>query len=422
MVLFKRKSILLIMALMIPCFLWACGKEDKISSESLVEDTEEIISTEEAKGDGEEAEQWVKGYDLPVNQREREEAENDCRKMMELISDIYRDADKGTASNVVLKDETILEMQKKVMKTGCPVAASVVYSNLGNYESVDDFLEECMDGKSGSVVVYKIHNDGGIGRMKFVFDGTDMYVVSTTGVWNDNNKPGILYISHTRVKEWKYTDKGGFCYELCVPEYPEVTEMVDGSCLIRVKPMTEEQREMSERCVLGLGYQGNNLLCSNWDIDHMEALDYNGMYEYLYAMKYQEKFNSEDYPNGIPKEEFEKLIMEYLPVTAEQIQKYAVFDEKNRTYVWVRLGCSNYAPTFFGTSLPEVTDIKENEDGTVTLTVDAVCDMVICDDAVITHELTVRFAEDGSFRYLGNEILDNGIKDIPDYQYRIGNK
>lgn len=45
--------------------------------------------------------------------------------------------------------------------------------------------------------------------------------------------------------------------------------------------------------------------------------------------------------------------------------------------------------------------------------------MVICDDAVITHELTVRFAEDGSFQYLGNEILNDGIMHIPDYQYRI---
>ena len=43
--------------------------------------------------------------------------------------------------------------------------------------------------------------------------------------------------------------------------------------------MTKEQREMSEKCVQGLGYQGNNLLCSNWDADHMEKLDYNGMYE-----------------------------------------------------------------------------------------------------------------------------------------------
>lgn len=28
----------------------------------------------------------------------------------------------------------------------------------------------------------------------------------------------------------------------------------------------------------------------------MSELDYNGMFEYLYGMKYGEKFNSEDYP------------------------------------------------------------------------------------------------------------------------------
>ena len=416
----KKMNILLITAFLIGCCVCACVKEDSITSETLEEDTEEVSSTEKTKSAEEEAtEQWEKGYDLPVDEQEAVEAENDCIEMMELISDIYGDADKGAASNVVLEDETIFKMQKKIMETGCPVATLVLYSNMGNYENVDNFLNECMDGKSGAVVIYEICDDGGVGRMKFIFDGTDMYIVSTRGVWNDNNTPGTSYITYTRIKEWKYTDKGWFCYELCVPEYPEVTEMVDGSCLIRVKPMTEEQREMSEKCVRGLGYQGNNLLCSNWDTEHMEELDYNGMYEYLYAMKYQEKFNSENYPNGIPKEEFENLIMEYLPVTAEQIREYAVFDEENQTYYWVRLGCFNYAPTFFGTSLPEVVDIKENEDGTVTLTVEAVCDKVICDDAVITHELTVKFAEDGSFQYLGNEILNDGIMQIPDYQYRI---
>ncbi|WP_242986211.1 DUF6070 family protein [Roseburia sp. AF42-8] len=419
-VLFKKKSILLIMVFLIGCFVCACGKEKSVVGETLVEDTEEVSSTEETKSAEEEAaEQWEKGYGLPVDEQEEKEAANDCKKMMELIFDIYKDADKGTASNVVLNDETVLEMQKRLMETGCPVSTLVTYSNMENYESVDRFLEECTDGKSGSVVIYEIHGDGGIGRMKFIFDGTEMYVVSAGGIWNDNNKPGMSYISYTRIKEWKYTEKGWFGYELCVPEPPEVSEIVDGSCLIRVKPMTEEQREMSERCVQGLGYQGQNLLCSNWNAENMSELDYNGMFEYLYGMKYGEKFNSEDYPNGIPKEEFESLIMEYLPITAEQIREYAAFDEENQTYLWARLGCFNYAPTFFGTSLPEVVDIKENEDGTVTLTVEAVCDMVICDDAVITHELTVRFAEDGSFQYLGNEILNDGIMDIPDYQYRI---
>ena len=63
--------------------------------------------------------------------------------------------------------------------------------------------------------------------------------------------------------------------------------------------------------------------------------------------------------------------------------------------------------------------IKENKDNTVTLMIEAVCDMVICDDAVITHELTIKFAENGSFQYLKNEILNDGIINIPDYQYRI---
>ena len=413
----NRIGILLIIILLTGCFMCACGKEN---SESLVENIEEISSIENIKSvEKETAKQWEKGYDLPMDEQEEKEAENDCSTMMELIKGIYENAYKGEASNVVLDDETVLKMQNKLKITGWPISTTVAYSNMENYKSVDSFLNECMEGENGSVVVYYVHDDGGISRMKFIFDGTDMYVISARGIWNDDNTPGISCISYNRIKEWKYSDKGWFCYELCVPEPPEVSEIMDGSCLIRVKPMTEEQGEASERYVRGLGYQGNNLLCSNWDTDHMDELDYNGMYEYLYRMKHQENFNEIDFPNGIPKEEFESLIMEYLPVTKEQIREYAVFDEDNQTYSWGKLGCGNYAPTFFGTSLPEVVDIKENEDGTVTLRVEAVCDMVICDDAVITHELTIRLAEDGSFRYLGNEILGDGIMDIPDYQYRI---
>lgn len=410
----KKKSTLLIMTFLIGLFVYAYGKENSITGESHLKNIEEVYSTEETKNAEEEVvAQWEKGYELPVDEHEEKEAENDCETMMKLLFEIYNGADKETSSNV------ILEMQKKLMETEYPIATVITYSNMENYERVDSFLEDCMAGKSGSVVIYEIHDNGGIGRMKFIFEGTDMYVVSARSVWNENGKSVMSYISYTRIKEWKYTDKGWFCYELCVPEPPEVSEIMNGSCLVRIKPMTEKQREMSERCVRGLGYQGNNILCSNWDSNHMEELDYNGMYEYLYVMKYQKPFESEDYQEGIPKAEFESLIMEYLPVTAEQIREYAVFDEEKQTYAWERLGCFSYAPTFFGTSLPEVMDINENEDGTITLTVDAVCDMVICNDAVITHELTVRFADDGSFQYLRNKILNDEIQNIPSYQYRI---
>lgn len=45
----KRKSILLIMVFLIGCFMCACGKKDSVAGESLVEDTEEVSSTEETK-------------------------------------------------------------------------------------------------------------------------------------------------------------------------------------------------------------------------------------------------------------------------------------------------------------------------------------------------------------------------------------
>lgn len=142
--------------------------------------------------------------------KEEKEAANDCKKMMELIFEIYRDADKGTAYNVVLNDETILKMQKKLVETGYPIYTLIPYPNMGNYENVDRFLEECMDGKRGSVVIYEIYEDGAIGRMKYIFDGTEMYVVSARSIWNEAGKSGISYISYTRIKEWNYTEKGCF--------------------------------------------------------------------------------------------------------------------------------------------------------------------------------------------------------------------
>lgn len=368
-------------------------------------DSEELASKQ--NNSKEEQEQLEKGYNLPVDDGERKEAERDCKKVMELISDIYKHAEKGETSNVVLSDETVLKMQDKLKETRCPVTTAVTYSNMENYKDMEDFLKESQKNKSSQKVIYEIRSDGGINRMKYIFNGTDMYILGTSAIWNKENKPEITYSSYTRIKEWRYSKKGWFCYKVCVPEPPEVSEMVDGSYLVRVKPMNEQHRKMSKKCVKGLGYQGHNLLNSDWDMNHLEELDIMGMYEYLYEMKYQKEFPAESYPEGIPKKEFEKLIMEYLPITAKQLQKYVTFDEGKQIYTWGEEGCFNYIPSFIGTSVPEVTKIKENKDGTVTLTVDAVCEMVLCDDAAITHELIIKFNKDGGFKYLGNKILEN---------------
>ena len=383
--------------------------EKKLKSVPNNNTKEDVISEEDLE----------KGYDLPVSAQENEEATRDSMQIMSGLEHIYRNADKGDSLNVVLDNKSICKMIKKIKQQGYSVTVSEDYSNMENYKRFSSFLAKEQKIQKGSGVIYEVHSEGSIGREKFIYDGKDMFLLASNASWDDNGKPIITFVSYTRIKKWRYSRKGWFCYELCVPEYPEVTEMVDGSCLIRIKPMSDNKRKLSRKCVRGLAYQGNNILCSNWDQEHMQKIDYNGLYEYLYAMKYKKKFNGKKYPSGIPKDQFEQLIMEYLPVSREEIEKYASYNEKKKTYDWMRLGCFNYAPNFFGTSIPEVTKIKHNSNGTVTLTVDAVCEMVLCNEAVITHELTVKFNKDGSFRYLGNKILNGGIKEIPEYQYRI---
>ena len=383
--------------------------EKKLKSVQNNNTKEDVISEEDLE----------KGYDLPVSAQENEEATRDSMQIMSGLEHIYRNADKGDSLNVVLDNKSICKMIKKIKQQGYSVTVSEDYSNMENYKRFSSFLAKAQEKQKGSGVIYEVQSEGSIGREKFIYDGKEMFLLASNASWDDNGKPIITFVSYTRIKKWRYSRKGWFCYELCVPEYPEVTEMVDGSCLIRIKPMSDNKRKLSRKCVRGLAYQGNNILCSNWDQEHMQKIDYNGLYEYLYAMKYKKKFNGKKYPSGIPKDQFEQLIMEYLPVSREDIEKYASYNEKKKTYDWMRLGCFNYAPNFFGTSIPEVTKIKHNSNGTVTLTVDAVCEMVLCNEAVITHELTVKFNKDGSFRYLGNKILNGGIKKIPEYQYRI---
>ena len=417
-----RKFLYLILFVMTLCvFCCSCSQKtnDVKKTSSQHEKKLKSVPNNNTKEDVISEEDLEKGYDLPVSAQENEEATRDSMQIMSGLEHIYRNADKGDSLNVVLDNKSICKMIKKIKQQGYSVTVSEDYSNMENYKRFSSFLAKAQKKQKGSGVIYEVHSEGSIGREKFIYDGKKMFLLASNASWDDNGKPIITFVSYTRIKKWRYSRKGWFCYELCVPEYPEVTEMVDGSCLIRIKPMSDNKRKLSRKCVRGLAYQGNNILCSNWDQEHMQKIDYNGLYEYLYAMKYKKKFNGKKYPSGIPKDQFEQLIMEYLPVSREEIEKYASYNEKKKTYDWMRLGCFNYAPNFFGTSIPEVTKIKHNSNGTVTLTVDAVCEMVLCNEAVITHELTVKFNKDGSFRYLGNKILNGGIKKIPEYQYRI---
>lgn len=252
--LFKKYGILfavLLIVIILICVMYnrheeQNGVSEADSCETDIEKTENDELSEE--------ERWEKGYDLPIEEEKKEEAETNCFVIMDSFSDIYIHADKGDASNVVLSDETLEQMQDVVSKSGYPVITSEEYCTMSNYEKMDQFLKDCMNGKDTSVILYSLSNSGGVSRKEYIFDGSEMYLLTAGAGWNDSCDPVVSYISYTRIDEWKYTEKGWFCYKLCVPEPPEVTEIVDGSELIRVIPLSEEYKDLSENYIYLFNY------------------------------------------------------------------------------------------------------------------------------------------------------------------------
>ena len=310
-------------------------------------------------------------------------------------------------------------MQQVIAEKDVPAAVSGFDVDMMNYDAMEDFLDEASAGNQAEVILYRIHTDGTVSREKFTFDGKDMYSLYTKGRWTDDMESAFSVNSLSRMSQWKYTEKGWFIFEYCTAQPPELTEVVDAYEMIRVKPQKEEYREMEENYLDIIGYQGNNLLCSEWSEDQIEGLDFNGLYEYFYMEEYGREIDTEKCAKSIPREEFESLLTKYLPVTAEQLREYASYDSESETYDWVMLGVGNYAPNAFWISVPEVTGITENENGTITLTVDVVCEKKGNDD-FYTHEVTLRILDDGKAMYLSNHILDDRPGMIPDYQYRCG--
>ena len=167
----KKKRILPIIMLMCSVLLCACnhnrksmkneyaekdGEKEYAESTDREADTDRQIETPSGYPSMPYGNKEEKGYDLPIDARQRAEAEEDCKEMMGFLLELYKNADKGCASNVVIADEVIDQMMEKLKATGCPVTITEIYSNMENYTKLEDFLNAAVAGSGGSAV----NNDG----------------------------------------------------------------------------------------------------------------------------------------------------------------------------------------------------------------------------------------------------------------------
>ncbi|OUP02891.1 hypothetical protein B5F37_02780 [Drancourtella sp. An210] len=398
--------ILLILVLFAGCMIWQnLGEKDR---EDSVKKTD---TTEEAGNDANQE----KGYDLPVDEKAEEKAVKDGKEKMMDIKETYQ-AFRGAAETGVLPDVAIQQMAEQLEKDGNIVVEGTAYEVMHHYEKMDVFLGQAAQGKKDRVTIYELRENGDIGRSEYIYDGKDMYVLNTGFSWGEDDDIAVSDSTLTRMEWFTYTEKGWFLFEYCVPQPPDVTEVIDGHDAIRVKPLEERNREISEKYLFPIGYQSSNLLWSDWDSEHKDKIDYNALFESFYEIKYQETFPVDKYADGIPKEEFEAVMKEYLPVSGEDLQRFAVFDAATQRYAWNEQDYRSNDSGALGLSLPEVIGMRGGKDGTIVLTVDAVCKS-LGSDRLIRHEMIVR-QEGEMIKYLSNRILENNMETLPEYHYR----
>ncbi|OUP49290.1 DUF6070 family protein [Lachnoclostridium sp. An181] len=341
-----------------------------------------------------------KGYDLPVDEKEKKQGEQDLKKIIE---------SGGQDPGKLLETAT---------KSGAPGILAGVAANMVNYEKADEFLKNAKSTQKGEIQIYQIKDDGRVIRNQFTFDGEEMFLLYMSARKEDNGQIVFGETSYTKVEQWRYTDKGWFAYELCAPEWPKVTEVVESTSMIQIRPVDERYLKIENQYLRPVGYKGNNLFLAQWQQKDMDNLDYIGIFDTFYQMIYKTSVDNEKFQNGVPAKEFESVIQRFLSVSTEELRKSRYY-RGDGTYLWQAYGVGNHVGNEVTGAIPKIVDMRENEDGTYTLAIESVNE-TSGEDCVFSHELTVRFLEDGGIIYVSNHLTGWGKYTEPGYQYRVG--
>lgn len=370
--------------------------EEEVWKPSVKMKSSEIITTEDTNLENStDSTYWVipQAEDCFISDEEKEQLQNKALSAAESVSEIYKDIEIVDESSYFSGITEFTREQRKavVEKLGENGFISVEEdTNMQNYEAIETFYEEYLNGQDSMVTIFKVHRDGLIGAITFIYRNGELQTYYVGIRWKEGGIPEIQGTSVSDIAEIKLTEKGYFIYS-----YKTVIAHASLRQYFRVKPLSDDCRELTKKYISGLSYVNYNMLVTNWDSSNVEDILMPCMYEDIYRIHTGENFRTEN--QEIPAEQYEKIMTTYFPVSIEQLRKYCGYIEESASYPYEMIYASPYPP--FG----EVIDYTENVDGTITLMVDGVWSDYNSDCA-FTNQIVVQPFEDGTFRYLSNFI------------------
>ncbi len=376
---------------------WAEYYEKKAGTETEDENTKDAAKDVAKEPAGESAEKNAKPDNI-LTAAEEMRLQKEAMAAAERCAEYYRDSSIIDAETGYSRIDNFSAEQRKAVVHCLGGQGLVSVSddiNMENGQQVEAFYDIYASGGDAMVTVFEVYREGDLCAKTFISrDGKTQSYYVLVG-WREGGVPRIKGDGTRDLEEMRLTEKGYFIYT------NTVTAM-HGSLrdYYRVKPLSESCRKLTDRYLYGLSFVNYSLLAADWDADTVEAVLEPCMFEDLYRAFTREPFVPE---NGrIPAQTYEQVMTTCLPVTVEQLREHCGYDGETDSYEYEMIFSRQFPP--FG----EVVDYREQEDGTLILTVDVVW-IDRNSDQAFTDQIVVQPFADGTFRYLSNSVEEKEL-------------
>lgn len=273
-------------------------------------------------------------------------------------------------------------------------------TNMYNYQLFQSFYRNYTDGGGRDYIcVYRVNRDASVTEMTFVYDDSRIQMIFNTAKF-ENHDWKFIATGIRDLRDMKLTKKGYFIYT-----YSNIIAHGGLKEYFRVSPLTDECRELTRKYVYGLSYVNYNMLVIDWDESNASDILVPCMFDDIYRLYTGENLK----PDGgwIDADKYESVMLSMFPVTVTELRDNCDYNLEKDSYRYHVILGKQYPP--FG----EVVDYSYNDDGTVSLIVDAVW-ADEGSDIAFRNTLTVKPEDDGTFKYMSNHI-EKVECDIPVY-------
>lgn len=338
--------------------------------------------------------------------------ESDCIDAEGIIA-IYRDIfDEAVETNVYDNLEVKRRIVDRLWENGYIAVDSGNQVDMAGAERTVEFCKAVDNEDNDKITIIVIRDIFGFWKFDLQTEGGKVNVVRGYYQYDQNghlqNRSTVSYPADV----WEYTAEGYLIFEgsyfsdenfiLTLSDTPEHTAL-------RVLPLDEKCRELNRKYILPIGYERNNIFLIDWNEENFGNLDFYDIFDNFYpilngqAVPYSANENlGEDSVYQIPENLFENVIMTYFNIDRETIREKTVYSAEDAAYEYRVRGF--YEVEYPDIPYPEVVNYKENEDGTITLIINAVYPNENTSKSY-SHKVVIRPLSEDCFQYVSNQMI-----------------